>query len=117
MGENLFDGLQFFYNGKPIRQGDFGCGHITKPSPSHAERMVSLKAEVDALAKEYKPIVDELMREICDSSQKPIELLSEDTAQQITKAFENIQKTMEKDFPLVSPKRKARKHYKPKFTL
>lgn len=43
--------------------------------------------------------------------------LSEETAQQITKAFENIQKTMEKDFPLAFPTRKARKYYKPKFTL
>ena len=117
MGEMYNNGLQFFYNGKPIRQGDFGCGHITKPSPSHAERMASLKAEVDALAKEYKPIVDKLMEEIYESSQKPIELLSEETVQQINKMFENIQKTMEKDFPMAFAKRKARKHYKPKFTL
>lgn len=117
MGENLFDGLQFFYNGKPIRQGDFGCGHITKPSPSHTERMASRKAEVDAMTEKYKPVIDKLMDEIYESSQKPIELLSEETAQQITKAFENIQKTMEKDFPMAFPTRKARKHYKPKFTL
>lgn len=117
MGENLFDGLQFFYNGKPIRQGDFGCGHITKPSPSHAERMASLKAEVDALAKEYKPIVDKLMEEIYESSQKPIELLSEETTQRISKAFDDIRKTMEKDFPMVFTKREVRKRYKPKFTL
>ena len=117
MGEMDNNGLQFFYNGKPIRQGGFGCGHITKPNPSHAERMASLKAEVDALAKEYKPIVDKLMEEIYESSQKPIELLSEETAQQIHKAFENIQMTMEKDFPMAFTKRKARKHYKPKFTL
>ena len=43
--------------------------------------------------------------------------LSEETAQQITKAFENIQKTMEKAFPLAFPTRKARKYYKPKFRL
>lgn len=117
MGEMDNNGWQFFYNGKPIRQGGFGCGSITKPSPSHAERMASLKAEVDALAKEYKPIVDKLMEEIFESSQKPIELLSEETAQRINKAFENIQMTMEKDFPMAFTKRKARKYYKPKFTL
>ena len=43
--------------------------------------------------------------------------LSEATAQQINKAFENIRKTMEKDFPMVFTKRKTRKHYKLKFTL
>lgn len=93
MGEMDNNGLLFFYNGKPIRQGDFGCGHITKPNPSHAERMASLKAEVDALAKEYKPIVDKLMEEIYESSQKAPLLFTNPTT------------------------RKARKHYKPKFTL
>lgn len=43
--------------------------------------------------------------------------LSEETAQQITKAFENIRKTMEKDFTLAIPTHEPRKHYKPKFTL
>jgi hypothetical protein len=43
--------------------------------------------------------------------------LSEEQAQQINKAFENIRKTMEKDFPMAFAKRKARKYYKPKFTL
>jgi acetyl-CoA carboxylase alpha subunit len=117
MGEMDNNGLQFFCNGKPIRQGDFGCGHITNPSPSHAERMASLKAEVDAMAEKYQPIVDELMREIYKSSQKPIELLSEETAQQINKAFENLRMTMENGFPMTFTKRKYRKHYKPKFTL
>ena len=117
MGEMDNNLLQFFYNGKPIQQGDFGCGHITKPSPSHAERMASLKAEVDALAKEYKPIVDKLMEEIYESSQKPIGLLSEETAQQINESFENLRMTMENGFPMAFTKRKARKHYKPKFTL
>lgn len=104
-------------SGKPIYKPKISCGTIPKPSPTHAERIASLKTEVDALAKEYKPIVDKLMDEIFESSQKPIELLSEKTAQQITKAFENIQKAMEKDFPMAFTKRKARKHYKPKFTL
>lgn len=43
--------------------------------------------------------------------------ISEETAQRINKAFENIHKTTKKDFPLAFPTRKARKHYKPKFTL
>lgn len=116
MGEMDNNGLQFFYNGKPIRQGDFGCGHITKPSPTHAERMASLKFEVDALAKEYKPIIDKLMQEIYESSQKPIELLSEETAQQINEVFNKARKTM-KGFPIVFTKPTKRKHYKPKFTL
>lgn len=117
MGEMDNNGLQFFYNGKPIRQGDFGCGHITKPSPSHTERMASRKAEVDAMTEKYKPVIDKLMDEIYESSQKPIELLSEETAQQINKAFEDIRKTMEKDFPMAFTKRKVRKYYKPRFTL
>lgn len=104
-------------NGNPIYKPNTSCGTIPKLSPTHAERMASLKAQVDAMAVRYKPTVDELMREIYENSQKPIELLSEATAQQITKAFENIRKTMEKDFPMAFTKRKARKHYKPKFTL
>lgn len=103
--------------GKPIYKPKTSCGTIPKPSPSHAERMASLKAEVDALAKEYKPIVDKLMEEIYENSQKPIELLSEETAQRINKAFENIQMTMRNGFPMAFAKRKARKYYKPKFTL
>lgn len=43
--------------------------------------------------------------------------ISEETAQQIHKAFDNIRKTMKKGFPMAFAKRKARKHYKPKFTL
>ena len=117
MGENLFDGLQFFCNGKPIRQGDFGCGSITMSSPNDAERFAKLKFEMDTMDEKYKPIADKLVEEIYESSQKPIELLSEETAQQISKAFENIRKTMEKGFPMVFTKRKARKYYKPKFTL
>lgn len=104
-------------SGKPIYMPNTSCGTIPKPSPSHAEEMASLKAEVDALAKEYKPIVDKLMEDIYESSQKPIELLSEETAQRINKAFENIQMTMRNGFPMAFTKRKARKHYKPKFTL
>ena len=42
--------------------------------------------------------------------------LSEATAQQISKAFEDIRKTMDKDFPMALKPAK-RKHYKPKFTL
>lgn len=79
--------------GKPIYKPKTSCGTIPKPSPSHAERMASLKAEVDALAKEYKPIVDKLMEEIYESSQNAPLLFTNPTT------------------------RKARKHYKPKFTL
>ena len=116
MGEMDNNGLQFFYNGKPIYRCDLDCGHITKPSPTHAERMASLKSEVDALAKEYKPIIDKLMEEIYESSQKPIELLSEETAQQINEVFNKERKTM-KGFQIVFTKPTKRKHYKPKFTL
>lgn len=115
MGEMDNNGLQFFYNGKPIRQGDFGCGHITKLSPSHAERMASLKAEVDAMAEKYQPIVDELMDEIYESSQKPIGLLSEETAQRINEVFNKARKTMDNFAIALKPTK--RKHYKPKFTL
>ena len=113
MGEMDNNWLQFFYNGKPIRQGDFGCGHITKPSPNDAERFTKLKTEMDAMIEKYKPIADKLVEEIYKRSQKPIELLSEETAQRISKAFED----MDKDFPIVFTTRKARKYYKPKFTL
>jgi hypothetical protein len=95
MGEMDNNWLQFFYNGKPIRQGDFGCGHITKPSPSHAERMASLKAEVDDASEKYKPIIDSLYEEMYKITQVP----------PFSHPFTN------------SPRRKARKHYKPKFTL
>ena len=104
-------------SGKPIYKPNTSCGTIPKHDPTHAERIASLKAEVDAMAEKYKPVIDELMDKIYESSQKPIELLSEETVQQISKAFEDIQKTMEKDFPMAFAKRKARKHYKPKFTL
>lgn len=115
MGEMDNNGLQFFYNGKPIRQGDFGCGHITKASPSHAERMASLKAEVDAMAEKYQPVINKLMEEIYESSQKPIGLLSEETAQRINEVFNKVRKTMD-NFP-IALKPTKRKHYKPKFTL
>ena len=104
-------------SGNPIYKPNTSCGTIPKLSPSDAQRFASAKAEMDAMAVKYKPIIDKLMEEIYDISQKPIELLSEGTTQQINKAFEDIRKTMEKDFPLASPTRKACNHYKPKFTL
>lgn len=116
MGEMDNNLLQLFYNGKPLRQGNFGCGTIPKLSPTDAQRFASAKAEMDAMAEKYKPIADKLVEEIYESSQKPIELLSEDTVQQIHKAFEKIRKTMDKDFP-IALKPAKRKHYKPKFTL
>lgn len=100
MGENEKFGLNLWYAGQPIMSSvaddiriDTSCGTIPKHDPSHAERMASLKAEVDALAKEYKPIVDKLMEGIYESSQKAPLLFTNPTT------------------------RKARKHYKPKFTL
>ena len=103
-------------SGKPIYKPNTSCGTIPKPSPTHAERMASLKAEVDAMAEKYTPVIDKLMEKVYESSQKPIKLLSEETAQQISKAFEDIRKTMDKDFPMALKPAK-RKHYKPKFTL
>lgn len=117
MEELTFDGIQFYINGKPLKDGIPPCGRITASRPMYAERIAKLRTEMDAMAEKYKPIADKLVEEIYDSSQKPIKPLSEETAQQITKVFENIQKTMEKDFSLTPPTRKARKHYKPKFTL
>jgi hypothetical protein len=104
-------------SGTPIYKPKTSCGTIPKPSPTHAERMASLKSEMDAMAEKYKPIADGLVKEIYERSQKPIKPLSEEAAQQLTKAFENIRKTMRKDFPMTFAKRKARKYYKPKFTL
>lgn len=117
MDELTFDGIQFYINGKPLKDGIPPCGRITASRPMYAERIAKLKTEMDAMAGKYKPIADKLVEEIYERSQKPIELLSEETAQQINKAFENARKTMGKGFPMVFTKRKARKHYKPKFTL
>ena len=104
-------------SGKPIYKPNTSCGTIPKLSPTDSQRFASAKAEMDAMAEKYKPIADKLVEGIYKSSQKPIELLGEETAQQIHKAFENIRKTTGKNFPIVFTKRKARKHYKPKFTL
>lgn len=93
------------------------CGRLTVADPTLEQRIARLKSEQECIAEKYKLIADKLGEEIYKSSQKPIELLSEEPAQQIHKAFENIRKTMDKDFPMVFAKRKARKHYKPKFTL
>lgn len=117
MGEMDNNGLQFFINGKPLYSGDFGCGSITEPSSTNVKSNASIIVDLDATIEKYNPIVDEFWNKIRECSQKPIKLLTEETAQQINKAFENIQKTMEKGFPMVFAKRKARKHYKPKFTL
>lgn len=104
-------------SGKPIYKPKTSCGTIPKLSPTDAQCFASAKSEMDAIAEKYKPIADRLVNEIYESSQKPIELLTEETAQQINKAFDNIRKTMEKGFPMTFTKRKARKYYKPKFTL
>ena len=91
-------------SGNPIYKPNTSCGTIPQLSATDALRLESAQA-------------DKLMQEIFESSQKPIELLSEETAQQINESFKNIRKTMDKGFPMVFAKRKARKHYKPKFTL
>ena len=104
-------------SGKPIYKPNTSCGTIPQLSATDSQCFATAKSEMDTMAEKYKLIADELVEEIYESSQKPIELLSEETAQQIHKAFENIQMTMEKDFPMAFTKRKARKHYKPKFTL
>lgn len=66
-------------------------------------------------------VVDELPKGIIrtniSTGDADFKCLTEDTAQQIHKAFENLRKTIEKDFPMAFTKRKARKYYKPKFTL
>ena len=103
-------------SGNPIYKPNTPCGTILKLSPTDSQRIASAKAELDAMAYKLKPIADELVEEIYKSSQKPIKLLSEVTAQQTNEAFENIRKTMEKDFP-IALKTTKRKHYKPKFTL
>ena len=95
MGENPFDELQFFVNGKPIQRGDFGCGSITESSSTHSERMSSSQAEMDAMTEKYKPIIDELYEEMYKITRVPSTRIP----------FTN------------SPRRKARKYYKPKFTL
>ena len=85
----------FDTNGKPIYKPKTSCGTIPKPSPTHAERMASFQAEMDAMTEKYKPIIDELYEEMCKITQVPSTRIP----------FTN------------SPRRKARKHYKPKFTL
>lgn len=93
------------------------CGKLTVADPTMGQRIARLKSEQECIAEKYKPIADGLVKEISERAQKPIEPLSEDTAQQITKAIEDIWKTMEKDFPLAFTTHEPRKHYKPKFTL
>lgn len=130
MGEMDNNLLQLFYNGKPLRQGNFGCGTIPKLSPTDAQRFASAKAEMDAMAEKYKPIADKLVEEIYESSQKPIELLSEEMAKSFEKSCNDYFETLSEVTKSLNPclerliehfgktsQRKARKHYKPKFTL
>lgn len=121
MGEMDNNLLQLFYNGKPLRQGNFGCGTIPKLSPTDAQRFASAKAEMDAMAEKYKPIADKLVEEIYESSQKPIELLSDAkflTPPNCDALKQVVDEMKEKILADLSIKpRKARKHYKPKFTF
>lgn len=80
-------------SGKPIYKPNTSCGTIPRLSPTDSQRFASIKAEMDAMAEKYKPIADRLVEEIYKSSQNAPLL------------FTN---------PIT---RKARKHYKPKFTL
>ena len=68
---------------------------------------------VDELTKLPKDII----RTNISTDDAGFKRLSEETTQLINKAFENIHKTTKKVFPLAFPTRKARKYYKPKFTL
>lgn len=68
--------------------------------------LAAIKAETGAVSVDYKSMADELMREMHESSQRVTNLFSGETAVQPGK-----------DFPMAFAKRKARKHYKPNFTL
>ena len=91
-------------------------GELTVADPTLQQGIVRVKSEQECIAEKYEPIANKLVEDFYKSSQKPIELLNEITAQQISKASEETLKAMSKSFPLAfkSPKRK---HYKPKFTL
>ena len=93
MEELAFDGIQFYINGEPLKDGVPPCGRITTSSPMYAERIAKLKSEMDAMAEKYKPIVDKLVKEISESSQKVPPPITNPTTHE------------------------PRKHYKPKFTL
>lgn len=91
----IIEYIGFDTSGKPIYKPNTSCGTIPQLNPSHAERMASLKAEVDDADEKYKPLIDSLYEEMYKITQVP----------PFSHSFTN------------SPKRKARKHYKPKFTL
>ena len=80
-------------SGKPIYKPNTSCGTIPNLSSTDSQRFASAKAEMDAMVEKYKPIVDELVETIYESSQNAPLLFTNPTT------------------------RKARKHYKPKFTL
>lgn len=80
-------------SGMPIYKPNTSCGTIPKLSQTDSLRIASTKAEMDAMAYKCKPIVDKLMQEIYESLQNTPLLFTNPTT------------------------RKARKHYKPKFTL
>lgn len=113
----IIEYIGFDTSGKPIYKPKTSCGTTQNLSQPDAQRFASAKTEMDAMAEKYKPIVDKLMEEILESSQKPIELLSEETAQQINEVFKDFGKAVSSVFPLPSTKSTKRKHYKPKFTL
>ena len=69
------------------------CGRLTVADPTLEQRIARLKSEQECIAEKYKPIADKLVEEIYKSSQNAPLLFTNPTT------------------------RKARKHYKPKFTL
>lgn len=89
----IIEYVGFDTSGKPIYKPKTSCGTIPKQSPTDSQRFASAKAEMDAMAEKYKPIADKLVEEIYKSSQNAPLLFTNPTT------------------------RKARKYYKPKFTL
>lgn len=125
---SITDGIGINMSGNLIYKPNTPCGKIPKPSPSHAERMASLKTEMDAMAEKYKPIADKLLEEIYKSSQEPIQPISEKVAKELEDACNKHLGTLSELSKSLNPSldrlithlckpSKRKKHYKPKFTL
>ena len=132
MGENEKLGFSIYFQGKPMCN-DVGCAtQVLNGSqmPSIEDYVIAGPSDAKFMIPPTKFcgngffVVDELtklpkdmFRTNISTDDADFKRLSEGTAQRINKAFEDIRKTMEKDFPMAFTKRKARKQYKPKFTL
>lgn len=81
-------------SGNPIYKPNTSCGTIPKLSLTDSQRFASAKAEMDAMAEKYKPVIDKLMDEIYESSQNAPLIFTNPTT-----------------------RKPRKKHYKPKFTL